>query len=370
MTRRRSAPDAPEQLSFLAGGVPSPTPPEPSPPEPMPPPHVDLGAATTAPIEAPRPVEVAIPEAPPTELTPEVVPAQVPAPRTPRRQRTPSTATLPRLPGPLLKYPGGKSKLAGAIVDRIFAEGTPDAYAEPFLGAGSVLFEVLARGFTGDVVLADVEVPIRSLFTQLQNPEALLRALMALPAADISADDYFTVRAHLDDRAQTPEEEATQAARLLWLNRVGYNGLYRRSKNGYTVDYGKVTEVNLSSIVERVEAANLLLRRVNSITVYSEAGQALLAEPLWARRGLVYCDPPYIGGFVDYNEVKFKLASHILLADILRAHRARGFVSHTATPEALKVYRPREVHAVGAVRRSISRRGDRRDAVAESLFVI
>src|SRR3954464_3417670 len=132
-------------------------------------------------------------------------------------------AKTPR-PAPFLKWAGGKR----ALVDRILAAAPPKiaTYYEPSLGGGAVFFALAGARRFARAVLADVNDELIRCYQAVRDDvDAVISALQRHSTTEAA---YYEVRA-LDP---TTLEPAVRAARIIYLNRCGYNGLYRVNSRG------------------------------------------------------------------------------------------------------------------------------------------
>jgi len=196
--------------------------------------------------------------------------------------------------GPVLKWAGGKRRSAAWIVDRILlAGGRPSAgYAEPFAGGLAVLCEIYNRGLTtGPVVIGDVNPRLITFYRALaEDPLALIRAADDLPL-DPTAGNYVAIR---DRMNSLPPDDPEVAPLFVWVNRHGFNGLYRENARGAcNTPWNK----GLSWWVP-AESLSAFYAFGNALT-----GARLLDRPYWDGLPVdtIYCDPPYCGGFTGYS---------------------------------------------------------------------
>ena len=274
---------------------------------------------------------------------------------------------------PLLKWAGGKARLASQINDafKVPCRGT---YYEPFLGAGAVFFHRRAEGTVGRAVLSDVNARLMEVHRVIRDDvEGLLSALDELPGEDWR-ERYYGVRERYNEE---PQRGRAHAARFMWLNRAGYNGLYRENRRGrFNVPVGSYKKLSLPKreaflgISELLQGVELVSAGFES--VMSEAGDD----------DQVYCDPPYVplsstASFTGYCAGGFGHAEQKLLAVAAQKAALRGarvVLSNHDLPEVRNelypecngfafVGRPR-------VRRSISRNASKREKVCELIASI
>jgi DNA adenine methylase len=148
---------------------------------------------------------------------------------------------------------------------------------------------------------------------------------------DHNEKHYYYVR-----NAQ-PRKPTVQAARLIYLNRTCFNGIYRVNLDG---DFN-VPKGNRDSIVFEDDDFEEVSRRLQNATLHVGDFENLVNQ---AKIGdLIYADPPYtvrhnINGFIKYNEVLFSWSDQIRLADALTRARDRGakIVSTNANHESVR----------------------------------
>jgi DNA adenine methylase len=150
----------------------------------------------------------------------------------------------PEAARPLLKWAGGKRQLLPALSPHYPAHF--DRYVEPFFGSGAVFFDLYARGLLAArrARLADVNPDLVGCYrTVRDNSDAVIGALSHLQASHRAAGDdfYYEVRDRRFNPARallhdTPREAAAVrytpelAAMLIFLNRTGFNGLFRLNR--------------------------------------------------------------------------------------------------------------------------------------------
>jgi DNA adenine methylase len=187
-------------------------------------------------------------------------------------------------------------------------------YFEPFVGGGAFFFDLSPR----EAVLGDSNPELINCYEVVrERPEELINALARFR---VSESEFYKVRA-LD-----PEELPTtiRAARLIYLNKTCYNGLYRVNKQGrFNTPYGRHSNLTLVDPAN-LRAASKLLRRAKLFcaeyeTVLEVAGKG----------DFVYLDPPYVpvGKFYDfkrYTKDQFYEADHERLAEVFQKLAANG----------------------------------------------
>src|ERR1700685_777976 len=114
---------------------------------------------------------------------------------------------------PLLKWPGGKRRLVQFILP--LAPNEFNHYYEPFLGSGALFFAMQPQS----AFLSDRNPDLISTYAQgRDNPRAVIKQLLRLKNSEKT---YYEIR------ASVPKLESEQAARLIYLSTLSFNGLHR-----------------------------------------------------------------------------------------------------------------------------------------------
>lgn len=221
---------------------------------------------------------------------------------------------------PLLKWAGGKHKLAPMISDA-FPGPCRGVYYEPFIGSGAVFFHRKVAGEVERAVLSDANAKLIELHIAVRDePEAVIACLQAMPDRQWEGH-YYEMREAFN---AGPHKGPLHAARFLWLNRAGFNGLYRENRaGGYNVPIGRYDVLSIPT-PEHIRGVSALLAGVELLT----AGfQDVLPR---VRAGdQVYCDPPYVplnatAAFTAYCKEPFGLHEQMELAHASMRAAFRG----------------------------------------------
>ena len=266
---------------------------------------------------------------------------------------------------PFVKWAGGKTQLLEEILARLPEKiGT---YHEPFVGGGAVFFRLKALGRIKKAVLSDANVDLVTSYLALRDaPEAVLTELEVL-AGRTSEEDFYEIRAQDPDGMTA----AQRTARLIYLNKTGFNGLYRVNRKGlFNVPYGRYPNPKI------VDRENLL--RVHKALAGARLEQTgFVAVLKRARPGdFVYFDPPYqpvskTSSFTAYAKGGFGEVEQRHLAGVVEELSRKGvdvLLSNSDTALARELYEGKgyEVDRVSA-RRAINSKGGGRGAVQELL---
>lgn len=264
---------------------------------------------------------------------------------------------------PFLKYAGGKTALLSEILPRLPKKiGT---YYEPFVGGGAVYFALAAEKRFKHAVLGDANDELMRAYSALAKD--IEGVVGALKEHVYEEKYYYTVRA-LDPWALDP---GTRAARLIYLNRTCFNGLYRVNRRGeFNVPFGRYVNPTICD-EENLRAVSKVLRRQ---TLLGGRDFEKSVDP--ARRGdAVYMDPPYVpvsttSNFTGYAKGGFGESEQIRLRDCFKTLAARGvhvLLSNSDTPLVRNLYRGFRIEEVQAPRR-VNSKGGKRGNVGELLI--
>jgi DNA adenine methylase len=173
--------------------------------------------------------------------------------------------------------------------------GAVTRYAEPFVGGGAVLFDVLNRCAMKEVYIGDVNRELVTAYTALRDHAAeLIGMLKSLEARYLSATDgvrgeiYYASRGRFNVLKAAGDESAELAALFLFLNRTCFNGLYRVNSRGeFNVPQGRYKKPAIC------DEANLLAvsGKLRGVTIVCAGYQA--SRDFIDNRTFVYFDPPY-----------------------------------------------------------------------------
>lgn len=248
---------------------------------------------------------------------------------------------------------------------KLFLEESGGYFVEPFAGSAAMLLAVRpTRAVLGDVLESLME------FYQVvrDTPGELAWGLSALAIQGVDKENYYRVR---DMRPETPVQ---RAARFFFLNRTGFNGLYRENKSGvFNVPWGDATY--RKSVIGRSarDAIEALFPNREKIDLVSQVLQkaelycgdfATLIEGT-GQGDLIFADCPYSGTFANYAKGGFDDADQERLAVSLAEAHLRGavIVAHNAATEHVSyLYEEWADCILVNEKRSIAANGSKREA--------
>lgn len=265
---------------------------------------------------------------------------------------------------PLLKWPGGKAGTAQRIRARFPAQ-LVGVLREPF--AGSAAFS-LSLGWAANCILNDANARLMEVHRWVRDaPDSVVDALRSLPGEEDWRDAYYDVRSAFNAE-RVPALSAVQAARLIWLNKACFNGLYRENAaGGFNVPRGSYARLALPS-AERIREVSVALQPATLTTGAYKSTVANASEGDW-----LYVDPPYDGKtFTGYVAGGFGWADQLDLARACAAAVGRGVhvvMSNAATDRMLMLLAFHGFHVeTFTTTRSIGRTAESRSAPAHELL--
>jgi DNA adenine methylase len=260
---------------------------------------------------------------------------------------------------PFVKSVGGKRQLITELAARVPAKF--NTYREPFVGGGALFFWLQAQGRITRAVLSDSNARLVRAYRGVRDDvEAVIAAVGKMR---IDRESFLSVRANSPDDGTDVE----MAAWYLYVNRCGFNGLYRENRKGVcNVPYGTPRSELVDPVALRESSKALQgvdIRHEDFASIEAELGD------------FVYFDPPYVplsetARFTSYTAKGFGLPEQKQLHDIAANMRSRGvhvLLSNSDTEPVRNLYSDFDVATVKA-KRVINSRVERRGKVSEVLI--
>lgn len=261
-------------------------------------------------------------------------------------------------PRPFLKWAGGKGQLIPQYIP--FFPKDFSTYYEPFLGGGAVFFYLLPNCS----MLMDINPELVNVFRCVRDHvEELIERLQQ--HRDRHAPDYY-----YQIRACNQGSEVDRAARLIYLNKTCFNGLYRENSKGqFNVPIGRYKNPAichpelLYAASSALQAAQIEISPFEAVLDYAHSS-----------RDFVYFDPPYhpisaTSRFTAYNRYSFTQADQLRLRDTFVTLAQRGvkvMLSNSDCPFVRDLYQDFKIHTIFASR-SINSNIRRRGKITEVL---
>lgn len=273
----------------------------------------------------------------------------------------------PTVAEPFLKWAGGKGQML-AQLEPLFPKAFK-RYVEPFLGGGAVFFRQASIYPGLQAILSDSNTELINCYEVVRDwPDELMAALdrHAANFAKQGATHYYSVRTK-----RIVPNPVEQAARMIFLNKTCFNGLWRVNSRGeFNVPIG--SGLPKQFYVERtIVAASRALRRA---TLKARDFEQTLKET--TEGDFVYVDPPYFplsptSNFTGYTAEAFGRTAQAKLAVSTAEAVLRGatvVLSNSDTPLVRELYGDFGIYEVTS-RRSINAVGTGRGRVGELLII-
>jgi DNA adenine methylase len=264
---------------------------------------------------------------------------------------------------PIVKWAGGKSKLLPELRTRV--PKAIDTYVEPFMGGAALFFSLASERPFKRARLGDKNEDLVACYRAVRD--TVEDVIAALGPYKYDRDVYYRAR----DQDPRKLNDPARAARLIFLNRTCYNGLWRvNSKGKFNVPFGRYTNPKICDPDGLREAAKLLAGVDVQLSDFDTMTRDL------SERDFVYFDPPYVpvsktADFTAYSADGFDRADQERLVDRMRVLKKRGvkaLLSNADTEETRQLYREFRTETV-LMPRSINRDASKRGDIGELLVM-
>ena len=287
---------------------------------------------------------------------------------------------------PFVKWVGGKGQLIDEIEKMLPSDGEKvlTKYAEPMVGGGALLFNVLSRYQFDELYISDINPELINAYIAIkQNVEALIKRLNEMQMTFLPLDEngrkyyYYNVRDKFNTVKLSDSTSAEKAAYFIFLNKTCFNGLYRVNRKGlFNVPMGSYKNPTIC------DADNLrnIHEALQNVTIvcgdYSQSQSFIDSETF------VYLDPPYrpiseTSAFTSYNSDAFDDNEQIRLAKFIDEINAAGakIVLSNSDPKNVNeednffdnLYKNYKINRVEASR-AINSKGAKRGKINELLI--
>lgn len=263
-----------------------------------------------------------------------------------------------RLVTPVVKWVGGKRQLLDSLIPLFPKKIT--SYCEPFVGGGAVLFRLRPQ----TAYINDINKELIQMYEVIRDDvEELILALQQHPNEE---EHFYRVRDWDRDKEYYKSlTKAQKAARIIYLNKTCYNGLFRVNNSGeFNTPFGHYKAPNIVNAAG-LTAVSQYFQRAQITFSSMDYGQALSLIP---EDAFVYLDPPYdpvsaTASFTGYAKGGFDRDEQIRLRECCDRLNRRGvkfMLSNSATDfikEQYSAYKITTVKAKRVVNSNAARRG-------------
>ena len=262
---------------------------------------------------------------------------------------------------PFIKWVGGKRQLIKMIKE--YLPQNFNNYFEPFIGGGALFFELKRE----DSFINDYNPELTNLYNIIKTkPNELIDELKGHIN---SSEYYYEMRAlDRDEKVYKKLSGVKKASRFIYLNKSGFNGLYRVNKKAqFNVPYGRyknpkyLDEKNIISCSKLLQSTTITTGDFENIKDQIKKGD------------FIYLDPPYVplnsSSFTSYTDVGFDEDMQFRLkefCDYIDEIGAYFMLSNSYTDFILDLYNGYDIKTVEA-NRAINSKADLRGKVKEVL---
>lgn len=266
------------------------------------------------------------------------------------------------LVSPVLKWVGGKRQLVETFSSLLPKKIT--SYCEPFIGGGALLFYLQPN----HIYINDINKDLILLYSIIKKDVENL--INVLGKCKNEPDFFYSIRDLDRDREKYSSlSDVEKAARILYLNKTCYNGLYRVNNAGeFNSPFGNYRNPNIvNEPVLRAVSAYFN----NATVVFSSVDYIEILAKI-QNDTFVYLDPPYdpvsdTSNFTGYSKGGFSRDDQIRLrqcCDDLDKRGVKFMLSNSATSFIKEQYAAYNITVVQA-KRAINSVGSRRGDVSE-----
>lgn len=227
---------------------------------------------------------------------------------------------------PFLKWAGGKSQLLYEIRKYYPFNEEINKYCEPFVGAGAVLFDVLNKFDLKEVYISDINKEAMNLYKVIRDDvDSLIEILDSFQKEYRGLNHeqrkiiYYRNREEFNLlKLSKNSNSLRKAALFIFLNKTGFNGLYRENMSGeFNVPIGSYKN---PKILDKENLINVNRKIQNVQIVYGDYKES---ESFIDSNTFVYFDPPYrpikpTSNFTSYSKDSFIDDDQIELANFFK----------------------------------------------------
>lgn len=250
---------------------------------------------------------------------------------------------------PFTKWTGGKRQLLPVI--KSLMPDNYNGYFEPFIGGGALFFDLAPE----KAVINDFNSELVNCYLQIKERPLELIALLAEHQKNNSKDYFLDLRSVDRDGRIDMMTDAERAARIMYLLRVDFNGLYRvNAKNQFNAPYGNYKNLK----IVHSELILAISDYLNSADITITTGDFEKAVDSVEAGDFVYFDPPYIplsetSAFTSYTHEGFSYDDQVRLRDCVKRLDEKGayvMLSNSSSPLVEELYKDFIVHKVDVTR--------------------
>ena len=234
-----------------------------------------------------------------------------------------------------LRYPGGKSALAGLFADLITSLPVRNCtYVEPYAGGAGAGIALLREGIVNRLVINDIDPAVHCFWAQVvNNNRAFVEWIEEVP---LTLDEWRRQREVYRSRCS---DQVALGRAFFYLNRTNRSGVLNAGVIGGQAQGGRYridARFNRQTLVERVEAIGALR---SAIEVTSLDGRTVIQQHARRRSSFLYIDPPYVHAGSQLYLNAFEARDHEALAEAVdRIAGAHWLMTYDESPFITRLY--------------------------------
>ncbi|WP_159649317.1 DNA adenine methylase [Erysipelothrix aquatica] len=270
---------------------------------------------------------------------------------------------------PVLKWVGGKRQLIDKIIPLIDINNK--TYVEPFVGGGAILFELQPKR----AIINDYNAELMNVYQVIKESPKQLLDLLSIHKNNNSESYYYETRSIDRNGDYNKLSDVERAARIMYLNKTCYNGLYRVNSLGqFNSPFGRYKNPNIVNEIT-IKAVS---KYFNENDVKIVTGDYRKVLDTVDSNCFVYLDPPYMplsisSSFTSYTNNGFDLKDQIILRDeCIRLHKkgVKFIQSNSSSEKVYELYSNIDGFSILTVNasRAINSKADKRGAIKEVLI--
>lgn len=243
---------------------------------------------------------------------------------------------------PFLKWAGSKRQLLPIIRKYYPFDDAIIKYVEPFIGGGSVLFDILGRYNLEEIFINDINPELINSYIQIRDNINNVISLLEKYKKEFFSYEYenrniiyLVYRDKFNSYIENKINNVDKAALFIFLNKVCFNGLYRVNRKGlFNVSMGSYK----NPFIFNEEYLRKISKKLNNVNIY--CGDYSKCQEFIDSNTFVYIDPPYrprsqTSNFTAYSKECFNDVKQLELAEFIDKIHEKGcrFVSSNSDTE-------------------------------------
>ncbi|MCU0344648.1 MAG: Dam family site-specific DNA-(adenine-N6)-methyltransferase [Ignavibacterium sp.] len=235
---------------------------------------------------------------------------------------------------PFLKWAGGKVNIIHELVKYLPDDYKTRRYIEPFLGGGSMFFYLSPD----KAIISDLNEKLINCYKQVRDNPKDVYSYLTDYQKNHSLDFYYKLREKYNKSSYSPKE----AAQFIYLNKAGFNGIFRVNNKGeFNVPFNQKEVIGIPTLEHLNQASGLLKKAKLVFKDYKELLNII------EKNDFIYLDPPYppLNGtayFTHYTKERFNIEDQEALAEYAVKASKKGakiLISNASTAKIRSLYK-------------------------------